>query len=57
MKRTPHQETELGIERWCFRCHEWWPEDGEFWYFDTRGNVMGPCKACWQERKREKRAA
>lgn len=29
-------ETELGIERLCRRCGETWPEDEEFWYFQTR---------------------
>ena len=23
--------TELGVERLCLRCDEWWPEASEFW--------------------------
>lgn len=42
-------ETELGIERLCRRCDEYWPEDDSFWFFQD-GKVMGHCKACWSER-------
>jgi hypothetical protein len=53
--RTPRRSDPiLGIERWCFACGEFWPEDGEFWYFDKRGQVMGRCKACWADRKRKR---
>jgi hypothetical protein len=44
--------TELGEERRCSGCGEFWPIDGEFWYFDPRGQVLGRCKACWSERPR-----
>lgn len=44
--------TELGMERLCRRCGEWWPVDASFWYFDRKGNVMGRCRACWSERNR-----
>jgi hypothetical protein len=50
---TPHKTTELGIERFCRGCEEWWPEDEEFWYFQTKHKtpqVQGHCRACWSER-------
>jgi hypothetical protein len=25
------EDDELGPERYCARCDEWWPEDAEFW--------------------------
>ena len=46
------EDPELGRVRLCLRCAEWWPLDGEFWYFDRKGYVMGHCKACWSERRR-----
>jgi hypothetical protein len=46
------QDAELGLVRHCNRCGEEWPKDGEFFYFDKRGDVMGHCKACWSERPR-----
>ncbi len=45
-------DPELGAVRLCNRCGEEWPRDGEFWYFDAKGKVMGHCKACWSERRR-----
>ena len=54
--RQPTMETELGTERQCARCLDYWPLDDEFWYFDKRtGHVMGDCKACWTELKRASR--
>ena len=49
-------DVELGKERWCPRCSEWWPADGEFFY--TTGNagsgqLMGWCKACYTEWRRQ----
>lgn len=46
-------DAELGIERRCFACGEWWPQDAEFWYFDRAGQVMGRCRACWSDRRRD----
>ena len=43
--------TELGIERRCSGCGEYWPLDREFWYMD-HGKVLGRCRACWSERPR-----
>ena len=54
MKRVPVIETELGPERLCRGCGEWWPLDAEFWYFylnpQGKRQVMGRCRACWSER-------
>src|SRR4026208_163500 len=48
--RQPHARptmlTELGIERLCAGCGEWWPQDEEFWYYQ-RGRVLGRCRGCW----------
>lgn len=48
--------TELGTERLCRGCGEFWPVDEEFWYFTTdrygKSRVMGRCRACWSERSR-----
>jgi hypothetical protein len=49
--------TDLGLERRCNRCQEFWPVDDEFWFFTMkRGRrvVCGHCKACWSERDRSK---
>ena len=54
MKASPRIETELGTERLCLRCQEWWPVDDEFWYFRKRdGGILGWCRACWSERNRD----
>lgn len=29
------EDDELGPVRWCGRCAEWWPDDGEFWHLVT----------------------
>lgn len=54
---TPRNEivTELGVERLCRGCGEFWPRDDTFWYFDPRHphRVMGRCRACWSERVRD----
>lgn len=47
--RVPVKLTELGVERYCSWCEEWWPFDREFWYFRHDGKVMGRCRACWVE--------
>lgn len=28
-------DPELGPERWCGGCQEWWPDDAEFWRYYT----------------------
>lgn len=52
----PTIETEIGTERLCRGCGEFWPIDDDFWYFQDRGGrrvVMGRCRACWSERSRD----
>lgn len=49
-----------GTEKFCTKCVEWWPADGEFWYPSKEG-VLGLwycCKACYKENdKRPGRSA
>lgn len=47
--------TELGTERYCRRCHEWWPEDDEFW--NGVGGRYVKCRACarWFARRHHAR--
>lgn len=40
--------TELGTERRCTKCNEYWPEDSEFFY-SSKGKIQQPCKACYVE--------
>ena len=40
--------TELGTERRCTKCNEYWPEDSEFFY-TSGGKIQQPCKACYCE--------
>ena len=51
MKYARRKTTELGPERLCIRCDEWWPDDGEFWY--RLGTRWQTCKACQREWNRE----
>lgn len=46
-------EPELGVQRRCSRCHEWWPADPEFFY--RHGDHLHSwCKACWKEARAER---
>lgn len=52
--------TELGIERQCTKCREYWPEDTEFFYTSKRvdrkiEDIQQPCKACCLELRRKRR--
>lgn len=40
--------TELGIEKRCRKCREYWPLDGEFWHILKRGigGFNSVCRAC-----------
>lgn len=38
--------TELGTERLCTKCDEYWPDDAEFFY-TKNGKTQQPCKACY----------
>ncbi|MDM8181279.1 hypothetical protein [Marinobacter salarius] len=40
------KDTELGTERRCTRCGEYWPDDAEFFY-TKKGKTQQPCKACY----------
>lgn len=55
----PFRETELGLERRCSRCGEFWPFDEEFFRMKN-GKPLPRCLACDHEdrnrQKREKRA-
>ena len=45
------REGELGTEKYCNKCSEWWPADTEFFYADG-GDPTGLyhcCKACYEE--------
>lgn len=48
-------EPELGVQRRCSRCREWWPADPEFFYHDTPDRLHSWCKACWAEYHRARR--
>lgn len=44
-------QTELGTERQCLRCGEYWPLDTEFFY--RKGAGWQPCcKSCFLEQYR-----
>lgn len=57
-------QTELGKEKLCKHCHEYWPADSEFWYMikDTLkdGTVIqrpdSACKGCYDKVYRHNRA-
>ena len=40
--------TELGTERLCTKCDEYWPDDAEFFYL-SKGKTQQPCKACYAQ--------
>ena len=48
-------EEELGVQRRCSRCGEFWPEDDEFFYPSTKGPgcFQSWCRACWASRNAE----
>lgn len=50
---TPLTTTELGVERRCNGCGEWWPLDGEFFHRNPKGigGYLGTCRACFSERR------
>lgn len=45
--------TEIGTERQCNGCGEWWPLDKEFYHRNYRGigGFLGTCRACFAERR------
>lgn len=52
----PVEITDLGLERRCNTCREWWPMDGEFFHRNPKGigGFLGTCRACFAE-KRQRR--
>ena len=55
-------EPELGPQRWCAACGEWWPLSREFWYVRRCGRAQ--CRAClrestrrWNDRNPDRRRA
>ena len=48
------RQTELGVEKLCSCCNEWWPADGEFFYQNQARSdgLTGLCKACFASHQR-----
>lgn len=44
------RETELGLEKRCSVCGDYWPADTEFFYAKGAG-LMSCCKACYVARR------
>lgn len=40
-------EPELGLQRYCRRCDDWYPLDAEFWF--RLGTTKITCRACQRE--------
>jgi hypothetical protein len=50
------EDPELGPLRYCAGCDDFWPLDGEFWFFErTRPGVVH-CKSCVADAQRRKKA-
>ena len=53
-------ETELGKEKLCIECQEYWPLDEEFWWTRKNKSIKDPngvryeaaCKCCYNVRYR-----
>lgn len=52
------RDTPEGPEKFCVRCKEWWPADGEFFQpaKNRAGGLFYCCKACFAEWLRAHRA-
>lgn len=51
-------ETELGTERRCPHCGDWWPLDDEFWQPTVkrgRATFHSWCRACLAEDRTDRR--
>lgn len=50
---------ELGLEKWCPHCAEFWPQDTLFWSPSSReaDGLQTWCKACQLEYKNSRKAA
>lgn len=40
--------TDIGPQKLCTKCEEWWPDDAEFFY-RSGGKTIQPCKACYEQ--------
>lgn len=49
--RVRQRMTDLGPEKYCPRCDDWWPADREF-FWETKGKLFYCCKACYHEMDR-----
>jgi hypothetical protein len=50
--------TDLGIEKLCPGCQEWWPHTAEFFsYITTRGYYRNECRACLAQAESTRRQA
>ncbi len=49
--------TDLGTEKLCTSCNEWWPADTDFFHAQPSGvgGLFYCCKACYFERFRPRR--
>jgi len=55
IKENKHKITEIGVEKICNRCNEWWPADDEFFHQgDSRDGLASWCKACISEYSAER---
>lgn len=39
--------TDIGPQKLCTKCDEFWPDDSEFFYL-RYGRTTTPCKACYE---------
>lgn len=45
--RTVRRMTEIGLEKLCPGCKEWWPQSNEFYtWIATRNHYHNKCRAC-----------
>lgn len=58
-KGTIWRLADLGLEKRCSRCQEYWPADTEFWFSEPQsaGGLSSWCKACFREWRSGWRAA
>lgn len=46
-------QTEIGEEKLCSQCKEYWPKTPEYFYHQNKakGILMPMCKACYLDRR------
>ena len=42
-------EEELGVQKLCPRCREWWPIEEDFYRLRPNGYPQSWCRACYNE--------